>query len=130
MFSLALGSVLPYIAGLLLVTNIYSGASSWIKGKDIETQAQTIEKLQAEKAVLEANELVHLASISKQNEAIEALAVDLNEAAKRWDTRVPTSTVIERWRTKYVDRNVTVEVIKEDCENNKLILDAVRNNGF
>lgn len=121
-----LDSLPTYVAGALLVTNLVTGVGSWHKNSVIEDHVKTIGRLEAEQGVFKANEALHLSAITKQNEAITKLQVDLNASNQRWNSRVPAATVVERWRTRYVDVNTT----GGDCENNKLILDAIHDYGY
>jgi len=122
--------IMMSIGGVLLLTNLYTGVTSWSKGKDIETQAQTIEKLKAQKEVHKSNEKVLISTIIAQNESVEKLAVDLNTSMNRWDNREPVTVFVDKWKTEYIDRNITVEVTKDECEDSKRIANSLIHNGL
>jgi len=121
---------IPWVGGALLLTNIYTGVTSWSKGKDLNTLQHKVEKLKVENAVCLSNVTTHIASIEKQNQEILAYTLDLDAAELRWLSREPMVEYVDRWRTKYVDRNHTIVIKEEDCEDTIRILDAVRSTGF
>jgi len=121
-------TLIPYIGGILLITNITTGVSSWVKGGTIDDQALTIEKLTIEKALAEANTATLRGAIETRNVEVERLRVDLNASMEQWKNRTPSTVYVDRWLTKYVDRNVTTKMTRDDCENTHYIFDAIRDN--
>lgn len=94
----------------------------------VSNKSHKIEVLEAQVAIQASNNKQCLNSLFIQNAEVDKLKVDLNASMDRWNNRVIAVTVVDRWRTKYVDRNITI--VKEDCEDTMLVLDAVRANGF
>ena len=123
-------SILTYVAGALLLTNVYTGASSWIKSNDINELKSVIKIMEAEAMLHKINEEALISAIDKQNEKIKTLSVDLNASLGRCNNRTPSTVYVDRCLTKYVDRNETVEIDEKECKNAKYIFDAIRDSNF
>lgn len=109
------------LSGIMLTGTIYY--KSEISDLELEVAG-----LKTERVILIQNNKTLKGSIDAQNRAIVALQVDLNASNYRWDNREPSVKYVDRWKTKYIDRNVTIEGGK--CEKDTIILNAIREYGY
>jgi len=121
-----LPDVMNYVAGGLLVTTLISGASGWVKSNEIDGYKKDIKVLEAQAVVCKTQKEALINAVDIQNAKINEMKVDLNESIERWNNRESSTVYVDRWRTRYIDSNET----GDDCEEIKLILDAIRTNGF
>lgn len=109
------------LSGVLITGGLYYKA-------EVAELKVDLSKCNAKNIVLKLNNKTLRGSIATQNKAILDLQVDLNASNYRWDNREPSIEYVDRWKTKYVDRNITIEGGK--CEKDINILNAIREHGF
>lgn len=109
---------------LSLVGNVVTTVDNMSKDVDIANMKVEATKMDTKLDTCSRNTTSLRTNIAIQNEAISTLEVDLEEALDRWDNRESSTVYVDRWRTKYVDKNVTIE---GDCNE---ILDAIHTYGF
>lgn len=108
-------NVIAYIAGFFFLTTV--GSIHLLDKKTVR-----VVTLESQISTIEQNNKILLDSISTQNELIEKYKVDLNASEERWKNREPVVVYIDKWKTKYVTKEVNAS-----CDD---ILEAIRKNGF
>lgn len=122
-----------YAIVITTVLLVAGGMSAWY----INSLNSSIEDLRTKHELVvrgkencESNRAMLRNEIANQNAAIEAIAIDYQSRLGKWENRETERVYITKWKTKYVDRNTTVEVDYEACKEYQLIGDAIRSNGF
>lgn len=109
--------VVGAIAGISILANLGLYTVNSSKAKDIE-------KLKVEVKLCQVNADLLYKTIQLQNNEIEKYIFDLNASEERWKNRTSSEVVVTKWRTKYIDRNITVE---KECNE---ILNVIDTFGF
>lgn len=107
---------------ILIGSTVFLAITQSITGFVVSSKNKTIEVKDAQIAVMAQNNHQLKSSIDIQNKAIEAIKLDYNASITRYNDKVPTVVYVDRWITKYVDKNVT-----GDCNE---ILTAIRSSNF
>lgn len=109
------------LSGVLLTGGLYYKA-------EVAELELDLSKAKAKVIVCENNNKTLRGSIAQQNNAIKAMEVDLNASNYKWEHREPSIKYVDRWKTSFIDRNITIEGGK--CEKDINLLNAIREYGF
>jgi hypothetical protein len=117
--------VIAAIGGILLALMVYSGALRFQVG-NLRSEVVSLElALQA----AEVNSVVLKGSISAQNEAIEAIVVELTTKEtelEEWRNKPP----VVRYNTIYKTIPSNVDIRRDDCETLRETINAIRTVNF
>jgi len=119
------------IVGLVVLWLATIAGAGWYidsQNDEINNKDTTIIEVSTQLNTCLINSATLRSSIKRQNDAIDKYKVDVKKMEERWKNRPSAEAAVTKWKTKYVDRNVTI--IKEDCENTAAILNAIESVGF
>lgn len=108
------------LGGATVVLLLTQGATGLI----LSERNTKIEMLEGTLALANQNTEVLKKKITKQNKALSELEADYNASVERWNNREPSTVYVDKWHTKFVDRNITTE---GNCND---VLEAIHNHGY
>lgn len=124
-------TVSDYIAAVLLIAFLVGGwYHSYIVGKK-DKEYSTLHKLFTERTLeasnCKTNKITIQSALADQNTAVENLRFSLKDAQAKWDNRKSPTEHVNEWKSK---NKIDLSIQGDNCENDKLISDAINTYGY
>jgi len=107
---------------ILIGSTVLLALSQTVTGVIVSNKNKDIDLLEIQLGVAKANNKALATSLEIQNNAIQKLKADYDTSVIEYENREPARVYVDRWHTKYVDRNIT-----GDCNE---ILNSIKHGYF